>query len=69
MMKTKLQYITKYAQSGKQAVKRTKRRRLSMIWEIHAFDPADLTRGTGNKYIGTTPREKIQLPQEAWDRA
>lgn len=23
------------------------------------IDPADLTRGTGNKYIGTTPREKV----------
>jgi hypothetical protein len=32
-------------------------------------DPADLTRGTGNKYIGTAPREKVQLSQEAWDRA
>jgi hypothetical protein len=30
-------------------------------------DPADLTRGTGNKYIGTTPREKVRLPQEARD--
>jgi hypothetical protein len=33
------------------------------------IDLADLTRGTGNKYIGATPQEKIQLPQEAWDRA
>jgi hypothetical protein len=32
-------------------------------------DPIDLMRGTGNKYIGTAPREKVQLPQEAWDRA
>jgi hypothetical protein len=23
------------------------------------IDPADLTRGTGSKYIGSTPREKI----------
>ncbi|KAK1631546.1 hypothetical protein QYE76_005861 [Lolium multiflorum] len=33
------------------------------------IDPADLTRGIGNKYIGATPREKVRLPQEAWDRA
>lgn len=33
------------------------------------IDPVDLTRGTGNKYVGTTPREKVQLPQAAWDRA
>ncbi len=33
------------------------------------IDPADLTRGLGTKYIGTTPREKRQLPQAAWDRA
>jgi hypothetical protein len=33
------------------------------------IDPADLTRGTGNKYIRTTPREKVRIPQEAWDRA
>ncbi|KAK1697025.1 hypothetical protein QYE76_013722 [Lolium multiflorum] len=32
-------------------------------------DPADLTRGLGTKYIGPEPREKVQLPQEAWDRA
>jgi hypothetical protein len=32
-------------------------------------DPADLTRGTGSKYIGAEPREKVQLPQEACDRA
>ncbi|KAK1613915.1 hypothetical protein QYE76_019432 [Lolium multiflorum] len=33
------------------------------------INPADLTRGLGNKYIGTAPREKVQLPQEVWDRA
>ncbi|KAK1613817.1 hypothetical protein QYE76_019334 [Lolium multiflorum] len=33
------------------------------------IDPADFTRGTGRKYIGTEPREKVRLPQEAWDRA
>ena len=33
------------------------------------IDPADLSRGTGNKYIGATPREKVRLPQEAWDTA
>ena len=33
------------------------------------IDPADLTRGLGNKYVRTTPREKKQLPQAAWDRA
>jgi hypothetical protein len=33
------------------------------------IDPVDLTRGTGNKYIGTMLQEKVQLPQEAWDRA
>jgi hypothetical protein len=32
-------------------------------------DPADLTRGLGTKYIGNPPRNKVQLPQEAWDRA
>jgi hypothetical protein len=32
-------------------------------------DPADLTRGTENKYTRITPREKLQLPQEAWYRA
>jgi hypothetical protein len=33
------------------------------------IDPADLTRGLGTKYIGTTARQKLQLPQAAWDRA
>jgi hypothetical protein len=33
------------------------------------IDPADLTRGTGAKYVGTEPREKLSLPQGAWDRA
>jgi hypothetical protein len=33
------------------------------------IDPTDLTRGLGSKYIGPTPREKLQLPQVAWDRA
>ncbi|KAK1618436.1 hypothetical protein QYE76_023953 [Lolium multiflorum] len=33
------------------------------------IDPADLTRVLGNKYVGTTPRQKLQLPQVAWDRA
>ena len=28
-------------------------------------DPADLTRGLGTKYVGTTPRQKLQLPQAA----
>ncbi|KAK1694903.1 hypothetical protein QYE76_011600 [Lolium multiflorum] len=32
-------------------------------------DPADLMRGLGTKYIGPEPREKVQLPQEAWNRA
>jgi hypothetical protein len=32
-------------------------------------DPADLTRGTSIKYVGAQPREKVQLPQAAWDRA
>jgi hypothetical protein len=32
-------------------------------------DPANLTRGTRNKYVGAQPREKVQLPQAAWDRA
>ncbi|KAK1664818.1 hypothetical protein QYE76_052977 [Lolium multiflorum] len=32
-------------------------------------DPADLTRGLGTKYLGPEPRDKVQLPQEAWDRA
>ena len=34
-------------------------------------DPADLTRGTGNKYPaveGGPPREKIKISQAAWDR-
>jgi hypothetical protein len=33
------------------------------------IDPVDLMHGKGNKYIRSTPREKVQLPQEAWDRA
>jgi hypothetical protein len=33
------------------------------------IDPADLTRGTGDKYVGSIPREKVQVPQAAWDRA
>jgi hypothetical protein len=33
------------------------------------IDPADLTRGLGNKYIGPTPRHRVQLSQAAWDRA
>ncbi|KAK1646684.1 hypothetical protein QYE76_064489 [Lolium multiflorum] len=33
------------------------------------IDPADLTRGLGNKYVGTDPRQRVQLAQEAWDRA
>jgi hypothetical protein len=33
------------------------------------IDPAGLTRGTGNKYVGSIPREKVQVPQAAWDRA
>jgi hypothetical protein len=40
-----------------------------------AFDPlgnpyvdlADLTKGTGNKYAGTRPREQVHLSQAAWD--
>ncbi|KAK1607558.1 hypothetical protein QYE76_031231 [Lolium multiflorum] len=32
-------------------------------------DPADLRRGLGTKYVGPTPRLRVQLPQEAWDRA
>ncbi|KAK1616653.1 hypothetical protein QYE76_022170 [Lolium multiflorum] len=32
-------------------------------------DPADLRRGLGTKYVGTTPRLRVQLPQAAWDRA
>ncbi|KAK1616220.1 hypothetical protein QYE76_021737 [Lolium multiflorum] len=33
------------------------------------IDPANLTQGLGNKYVRTTPRHRVQLPQEAWDRA
>jgi hypothetical protein len=33
------------------------------------IDPADLTRGLGNKYIGPTPRHRVQLSQAACDRA
>jgi hypothetical protein len=33
------------------------------------IDPADLTRGTEKKYVGSAPREKVQLSQAAWDRA
>ena len=32
-------------------------------------DPGDLRRGLGTKYVGTTPRLRVQLPQAAWDRA
>jgi hypothetical protein len=32
-------------------------------------DPSDLRRGLGTKYVGPTPRVRIQLPQAAWDRA
>ncbi|KAK1692857.1 hypothetical protein QYE76_009554 [Lolium multiflorum] len=32
-------------------------------------DPADLERGLGTKYVGPTPRLRVQLPQKAWDRA
>ncbi|KAK1677859.1 hypothetical protein QYE76_038707 [Lolium multiflorum] len=32
-------------------------------------DPSDLRRGLGNKYVGPTPRMRVQLPQAAWDRA
>ncbi|KAK1649138.1 hypothetical protein QYE76_066943 [Lolium multiflorum] len=32
-------------------------------------DPADLRKGLGTKYVGTTPRLRVQLPQAAWDRA
>ncbi|KAK1593911.1 hypothetical protein QYE76_018545, partial [Lolium multiflorum] len=32
-------------------------------------DPADLRRGLGTKYVGSSPRERVQLPQAAWDRA
>ncbi|KAK1616999.1 hypothetical protein QYE76_022516 [Lolium multiflorum] len=32
-------------------------------------DPADLRKGLGTKYVGSSPRERVQLPQEAWDRA
>jgi hypothetical protein len=33
------------------------------------IDSSDLTRGTEKKYVGSTPREKVQLSQAAWDRA
>ncbi|KAK1625857.1 hypothetical protein QYE76_000172 [Lolium multiflorum] len=33
------------------------------------IDPADLTRGLGSKYVGPTTRQRLQLPQAAWDRA
>jgi hypothetical protein len=32
-------------------------------------DPSDLRRGLGTKYVGPTPRVRVQLPQAAWDRA
>src|SRR5215217_1213867 len=32
-------------------------------------DPADLRRGLGTKYVGSSPRDRVQLPQAAWDRA
>jgi hypothetical protein len=32
-------------------------------------DPADLRRGLDTKYVGPTPRLRVQLPQAAWDRA
>ncbi|KAK1617451.1 hypothetical protein QYE76_022968 [Lolium multiflorum] len=32
-------------------------------------DPSDLRRGLGTKYVGSSPRERVQLPQAAWDRA
>ncbi|KAK1664855.1 hypothetical protein QYE76_053014 [Lolium multiflorum] len=32
-------------------------------------DPADLRKGLGTKYVGSSPRERVQLPQAAWDRA
>ena len=32
-------------------------------------DPSDLRRGMGTKYVGPTPRVRVQLPQAAWDRA
>ena len=32
-------------------------------------DPSDLRRGLGNKYIGPQPRDRVRLPQAAWDRA
>ena len=32
-------------------------------------DPADLTKGTRNKYARAQPREQVQLSQGAWDRA
>ncbi|KAK1679033.1 hypothetical protein QYE76_039881 [Lolium multiflorum] len=33
------------------------------------IDPADLRKGLGTKYVGSSPRERVQLPQAAWDRA
>ncbi|KAK1616487.1 hypothetical protein QYE76_022004 [Lolium multiflorum] len=32
-------------------------------------DPADLRKGLGTKYAGSSTRARVQLPQEAWDRA
>ncbi|KAK1692427.1 hypothetical protein QYE76_009124 [Lolium multiflorum] len=32
-------------------------------------DPSDLRRGLGDKYVGPTPRMRVQLSQAAWDRA
>jgi hypothetical protein len=32
-------------------------------------DPADLTKGTRNKYVGDQPGEQVRLSQDAWDRA
>ncbi|KAK1681565.1 hypothetical protein QYE76_042413 [Lolium multiflorum] len=32
-------------------------------------DPADLRHGLGTKYPGSSTRARVQLPQEAWDRA
>ncbi|KAK1621235.1 hypothetical protein QYE76_026752 [Lolium multiflorum] len=33
------------------------------------IDPADLRKGLGTKYAGTSTRAQVQLPQAAWDRA
>jgi hypothetical protein len=33
------------------------------------IDPANLTRGLGSKYVGPTPRQRLQLSQAAWDKA